>query len=105
MAKRRVDVYGWVEKDAWRLLAERGVLSFVTASVPKRFHSMTPETVPSDIVRSFNLNVPGMHASSITWGVTLPADTTRQLKRLVNKHSSGTLVIDANGRVRFQSTG
>ena len=105
VAKGRVDVYGWVENTAWRLLSERGLLSFVSAPVPKRFHSMTSETVPKAILHSLNSTLPGMHASAITWGVTLPRDTTRQLEHLVNKHRSGTLVIHANGRVRFESAG
>lgn len=105
VAQRRVDVFGWVGKTAWKLSSERGLLSFVSAPVPKRFHSMTPDTVPSAIALSLHQAVPRLTANTITWGVTLPADTTHQLEQLVNKHTSGTLVIHANGRVRFESAG
>ncbi len=102
VAQRRVDVYGWVDKAAWKLSSERGLLSFVPAPLPKRFHSMTSDTVPSAIALALSSAAPGMSAHTVTWGVTLPADTARQLEHLVNKHTSGTLVIFANGRVRFE---
>ncbi len=105
VAQRRVAVYGWVNKAAWKLSSERGLLSFVAAPLPKRFHSMTSDTVPSAIARALSRAAPGMGAHTVTWGVTLPADTARQLEHLVNKHTSGTLVIHANGQVRFESAG
>ena len=105
VAQRRVDVYGWMNKTAWKLSSERGMLSFVAASAPKRFHSMASHTVPSPIALALSRVAPEGGAHTVTWGVTLPADTARQLEQLVNKHTRGTLVIHANGRVRLESAG
>lgn len=106
VAQRRVGVYAWVRDAALRLSSERGVLSFASATAPKHFHSMTPDTVPSAIARALDNAAPTVRAAgTVTWGVTLPVETKRQLERLVRQHQSGTLVIETNGRVRFQKAG
>ena len=107
VTQRQVSVYAWVRNAAWRLSSERGVLRFTSATAPRRFHHMTPDTVPNAVVRALNTAVAtgGRAANDVSWGVTLPTGISRQLEPLTDKHASGTLVIHANGRVRFQSAG
>lgn len=105
VAQRRVDVYAWIRGAALRLSSERGVLSFTPATAPKHFHSMLPDTVPGAIAHALERSAPTARDGSVTWGVTLPADTQGQLERLVNQHRSGALIIETNGRVRFQQAG
>ena len=66
---------------------------------------MRPDTVPRSIVDAFEVATPHASGGAATWGVTLPADTERALVRLVDEHRSGTLIIDATGRVRFEQAG
>ena len=63
---------------------------------------MRPETVPRAIVDALGSATPDARADAVSWGVTLPADTQRQLQLLVDEHQSGTLVIDATGRVSLE---
>ncbi len=105
VAQRRVNVYAWARGAALRLSSERGVLSFAPATAPKHFHSMMPDTVPSAIARALERSAPAAGDGSVTWGVTLPADTQGQLERLVNQHRNGALIIETSGRVRFQQAG
>ncbi len=105
VAQRRVNVYAWARGAALRLSSERGVLSFAPATAPKHFHSMMPDTVPSAIARALERSAPAARDGGVTGGVTLPADTQGQLERLVNQHRNGALIIETNGRVRFQQAG
>lgn len=104
VAQRRVRVFAWVRDTAWRLSSEGSVLSFAPATAPKRFHNMAPDTVPNVIVHALNSATSTVGSGTVSWGVTLPADTTRELKRLVSRHRSGALVIQANGRVHLLRT-
>jgi type IV secretory pathway VirB10-like protein len=82
-----------------------GVLRFAPATAPRHFYSMTPDTVPSAIAHALEDSAPTARDDSVTWGVTLPADTQLQLERLIEQHRSGALIIDTSGRVRFQQAG
>ncbi len=105
VAQRRVDVYAWVGGDALQLSSQRGVLRFAPATAPKHFHSMMPDTVPSAVARALERSAPTAQIGTVTWGVTLPADTQLQLEQLVKRHRSGALIIETSGSVRFQQTG
>jgi len=106
VTKRQVSVYAWVRNAAWRLSSERGVLRFTSATAPRRFHNMTPDTVPSAVVLALHTAAATAGAADkVTWGVTLPTGISRQLEPLADKHANGTLVIHANGRVRYRSAG
>jgi len=91
VAKRQVSVYAWVRDTAWRLSSERGALRFTSATAPRRFHHMTPDTVPDDVVRALrDTAATAGRVEDVTWGVTLPADTQRQLELLgLKKHRRG----------------
>jgi hypothetical protein len=105
VAQRRVDVYAWLRNAPLKLSSQRGVLRFAPATAPRHFYSMTPDTVPSAIARALEDSAPTARDDSVTWGVTLPADTQLQLERLIEQHRSGALIIDTSGRVRFQQAG
>lgn len=105
VAQRRVQVYAWVADATWQLVSERGELRFASSAKPGRFHQMTLDTVPGVLVRAFGRAVPARLADAARWGVVLPLAIGRQVKALVNRHAKGTLVIQADGRVRLQGAG
>jgi hypothetical protein len=104
VAQRRVHVYAWGRDSAWLLSSERGALRFAPAEAPKRFHNMTPDTVPRAVVRALTRATPGKMAATATWGVVLPADIGRRLARLTQQHANGTLLIQADGQVRLAAS-
>ena len=105
VAQRRVEVFGWAGDAAWKLSSARGVLSFSPATPPTKFHNMAPSTVPAAIIHAFEATARSSVPGKVTWGVTLPADTARQLDSLLRKHDSGTLLIHATGQVRHEKAG
>ena len=67
---------------------------------------MTPDTVPDDVVRALrDTAATAGRVEDVTWGVTLPPKITRQLEPLADRYANGTLVIHANGQVRYQRAG
>lgn len=75
-----------------------GAMDFRPQRAPSNYHEMFAETVPADIQRSAP---PG----TTTWGVTLPAATSRQLERFVRTNFSGGLVITADAQLALQDKG
>ena len=70
------------------------------ASIPSQFHEMTTSTVPRDVVGA--IRRVGVTGTSVTWGVTLPRNTSQQLNRILSSHKGGELVIDATGNLRLE---
>ena len=105
VAQRRVQVYVWVVDAAWRLVSERGALRFAPADRPRRFHQMTPDTVPAILVRAIDQATPAVRHHTPSWGVVLPPVIAHQVKALIDGHANGTLLIQADGRVRLQRAG
>ena len=105
VAQRRVEVFGWSGEQAWKLSSQRGLLEFAPATAPRSFHHMAPATVSAPIVAAFSDTAEVSGAAPVTWGVTLPPDMSRQLKRLLREHDGGTLLIHANGSVRREGKG
>lgn len=84
-------------KQYFRVLANGKVK---VESINAQFYQMSAYTVPMSfknrIKQHFTLT------RSAKFGVTLPSNIEQQLYQFVNKHKSGELIIDANGKVNFQ---
>jgi hypothetical protein len=74
---------------------------FRSAAQPRRFHAITPDTVP--ITLQAALSDAGYTAADVVWGVTLPAATRSTLKGILRAHDGGELIIRANGEVYLEN--
>lgn len=100
VAQKRIELYAWSAASAWRLTSERGVVRFVSASAPKQLNSMSPDTVPSTITKALIGVLQAVPVEAMTFGVKLPTSVKRQIKHLISQHTSGELVIHADGSVQ-----
>ncbi|NNF62103.1 MAG: hypothetical protein HKN06_12365 [Gammaproteobacteria bacterium] len=80
----------------YQMAVTGGVVRFESAAAPAQYHQMVYDTVPSEVRGSFQAQH-GHAARDMTWGVTLPAATTLQLRRFVQTNFQGSLVITAEG--------
>jgi len=101
VARRRVGVYARVGGEAWRLSSAGGVLRFVSATSPALFHAMSPNTVPADVITAFEDLAVARPQGDIGWAVSLPTDIQRQLQPWLARSVNGTLLIQADGQLRF----
>ena len=92
--RRLVGLYAIAGDDYYRMAVSAGRVSFGAGAAPAQFHEMVLETVPADVLSSFETQH-GVAARQVTWGVTLPAATTSQLRRFVRTNYQGSLVITA----------
>jgi hypothetical protein len=95
----RVSLLAVAPKRAWRLELGAEGPRFAPAQPPRRFHEMTPESVPGSLVRALERD-PGIHRrESVTWAVQLPGDIAEAVHLAMSSRRSGTLLIGADGRV------
>jgi len=86
-------------KKAWRLHLTGGRPAYVTAKSPAQIYEMQTATVPIDYTTAFEQQVAAFGPRSVTWGVTLPAQTTVAINRLTQGQNGGDLVIMPDGEV------
>jgi hypothetical protein len=96
VARQRVGLYAITNAQTSRMSVEDDMISFWPSSLPGAFHEMDEATVPDDVVAAY---VRGKSPLDITWGVTLPADMSRELDHYLASTEGGTLVIAANGKI------
>lgn len=101
VSRDEVALYAIANRKAWRVMLVNERLSFRPAQTPSRFHEMAAETVPDDVVRTLRRLVT-VSPDNLTWGVTLPAATSRQLSEFISAYDSGGLVIGADGALRLE---
>ena len=99
MARGEVDVFARVRRDMWRLRLDNGRLRFESTRAPDRFHEMSLETVPAEIVSALRRDAVPRDLGDVTWGVTLPPRVTAQIRRAIDGRDGGSLVIEGDGRV------
>lgn len=102
VAKGRVQLFGQVGKRIWLLSIKSGHLRFHPTTAPGQFHVMTPGSVPVRIATALRRDAAITHPERVAWGVTLPRATTDQIMRHLRQSSGGSLLIQADGRVRLQ---
>ncbi len=73
-------------------------INFRSGAAPAQYHEMVYETVPQEVAHTFESQQP-VSARGVVWGVTLPAGTTRQLRRFVQTNFTGSLVITADAQL------
>ena len=60
---------------------------------------METATVPIEYARAFERQVAAFGRTTVTWGVTLPTQTTASINRLIRGQKGGDLVIMPDGEV------
>ena len=103
--KGAVVFFAMRDRKAWRLTTGGNGPGFVNTAFPRRFHEMSPDTVPDLYLSLFKRVAPAGTETPPVWGVHLPADTEVQIRNLVNSGAGGVLVISEKGDVRRRGNG
>jgi hypothetical protein len=96
VARQVVGVYAIAPEQTSRMSIEDDQVSFWPASMPATFHEMDQATVPDEVLAAYGR---AGRTEKITWGVTLPADMSRELNKYLANAEGGSLVIAANGKI------
>lgn len=95
----QVYFYAVAGKKAWQLLMTRGQPGYIPVKMPVQIYEMETATVPLEYARAFDRQVAAFGRTTVTWGVTLPAQTTTSINRLIRGQKGGDLVIMPDGEV------
>ena len=99
IAKGEVNFFALTGKKAWQLRLSAGQMIFSPVESPREIYEMESSTVPHKYSEAFRKNVVAYKRSSITWGVTLPAQTSASVRRLIAGRNGGDLLIMPDGEV------
>ena len=99
IAQRKVQFLVLAGPKAWKLKIANGRLLYVATKVPAKIYEMEATTVPAVYAENFNRQVAAFGREKITWGVTLPNQTTAVISRLVKNRDGGELIITSSGEV------
>ena len=102
VAASHIGLYALENDRAQRMTVSESRISFWNASIPNAFHEMEKHTVPAAVIDA--LNRTGTAADSVSWGVTLPGKLKTQLDNLMLEHRGGSLIIVANGEIRWEAS-
>lgn len=102
VAAGQVGFYAIDAGRAQRMAVSESRISFWEASTPNSFHEMEAATVPRPVIEA--LSRTGADSRSVDWGVTLPGKLSNQLSTLMREHSSGALVIGADGNLNLEAS-
>ena len=98
----KVKFYAMAGQRAWQLRWTGSRLDFIAGRHPPQIYEMEPATVPARYMAAFKQQVAAFGGTTMTWGVTLPAQTKAHIQRLVNGNSGGELVIMPDGNVNLK---
>lgn len=99
IAGKRVNFYALTGAKAWQLRLTGGRPGYIASGNPGRIYEMESVTVPTAYRDAFRQQVAAFGRSAVTWGVTLPGETTASINRFINDQKGGDLVIMSNGKV------
>jgi len=100
VAMGQIGFYAINDSRAQRMTVSDSRISFWDASTPNRFHEMDASTVPRAVLDA--LARTGANAGAANWGATLPAKLSAQLESLMQQHTGGALVIQADGQLQLE---
>jgi len=95
----QVYFYAVAGKKAWQLRLTGGQPGYLPVKMPVQIYEMETATVPIEYARAFDRQVAAFGRTTVTWGVTLPAQTTASINRLIRDQKGGDLVIMPDGEV------
>ena len=100
VAMGQIGFYAINNSRAQRMTVSDSRISFWDASTPNRFHEMDASTVPRAVLDA--LARTGANSGAANWGVTLPGKLSAQLASLMQQHTGGALVIQADGQLQLE---
>jgi uncharacterized protein YlxW (UPF0749 family) len=95
----KVNLFALTGNKAWQLHLTGGQPAFSPTKFPREIYEMETSTVPLDYAGVFHRKVAAFGRGSVTWGVTLPAQTTASINRLIAGRDGGDLLIMPDGEV------
>ena len=99
ISKEKVKFYAAAGNKAWQLRLTGGQPGYVASNNPPQLYEMETATVPPDYRAAFQQQVAAFGSTTVTWGVTLPVQTSASINRLINGQKGGDLVIMPDGEV------
>jgi hypothetical protein len=94
-----VTFYAMAGKKAWQLQLGTGQPVYLSTQFPRQIYEMQTATVPIEYTGVFQRQIAAFGLDTVTWGVTLPAQTAARINRIVEGPDGGDLVIMADGKV------
>ena len=94
-----VSFYAIAGKQAWQLKLRNEQPVYLSVQFPRQFYEMQTATVPVEYAGVFQRQVAAFGRAAVTWGVTLPSQTTADIHRIIKGRTGGHLVITADGEV------
>jgi hypothetical protein len=101
IAAGEVNFYAIAGKNAWRIKLSDGSPIYIAAEFPRQIYEMETHTVPIDFVAVFQRQIAVFGRRTLTWGVTLPGQTTDSINKMVRIRERGDLIITADGEVKL----
>ncbi len=99
ISKDKVKFYAAAGSKAWQLRLSGGRPGYVASSNPPQLYEMETATVPPEYMAAFQQQVAAFGSNTVTWGVTLPVQTSASINRLITGQKGGDLVIMPDGEV------
>ena len=99
IAARKVNFYAIAGKNAWRIKLSNGSSIYIAAEFPRQIYEMETHTIPNDYIAVFQRQIAVFGRRTLTWGVTLPGQTTDTINQMVRSRKGGDLIITADGQV------
>jgi hypothetical protein len=99
IAGGKVNFYAVAGRKAWQLRLTGGRPAYIASENPRQIYEMETTTVPAEYAAAFQRHVAAFGPGAVTWGVTLPAQTTASINRLIRGPKGGELVITPDGEV------
>ena len=99
ISKEMVKFYAAAGNKAWQLRLSGEKPGYVASNNPPQLYEMQTATVPPDYMSAFQQQVAAFGRTTVTWGVTLPAQTAASINRLIKGQKGGDLVIMPDGEV------
>jgi hypothetical protein len=97
----KVNFYAIAGQKAWQFMLSGGRPVYIATKLPREIYEMETPTVPVDFAAVFQRQIAAFGRDTVTWGVTLPAQTTASIKKIVQGRKGGDLVITADGKVKL----
>jgi len=96
---RKVNFYAVAGKKTWQLRLTGGRPGYIATKNPQQIYEMENATVPIEYAVAFQQQVATFSPIAVTWGVTLPAQTTASIQQLIRGQKGGHLLIMPDGEV------
>ena len=99
ISREKVQFFALAGKKAWQLKIANGRPVYIAVKNPSKIYEMETTTVPVAYVAGFSRRVAAFGRGKITWGVTLPNQTSAAITRLIKDREGGDLIIMPDGEV------